>query len=156
MCGVTNRECMPMFEHMLWRVCCGNVFVRQSELDQLHQDPITVNVCLKGWVVCVWRGGLCVFEGVGCVCVFERVGCVCLKGWDVYVWRWVCVRCLYFFIFWLSNFFYKWDYWLVRSCVYDFFYYLYYFYFLYYIKRVLTKRQKEIRKKKSSHYKTWA
>ena len=44
MCGVTNRERMPMFERMLWRVCRGNVFVRQSEVQQPLEDPITVSV----------------------------------------------------------------------------------------------------------------
>lgn len=40
-CGVTNRERMPMFERMLWRVCRGNVFVRQSEVIQPLEDPVT-------------------------------------------------------------------------------------------------------------------
>lgn len=40
-CGVTNRERMPMFERMLWRVCRGNVFVRQSEVPQALEDPVT-------------------------------------------------------------------------------------------------------------------
>ncbi|XP_069189056.1 V-type proton ATPase 116 kDa subunit a 1 isoform X2 [Procambarus clarkii] len=39
--GVTRRERMPMFERMLWRVCRGNVFVRQSEIHEPLEDPVT-------------------------------------------------------------------------------------------------------------------
>lgn len=39
--GVSLRERMPMFERMLWRVCRGNVFVRQSEIQEPLDDPIT-------------------------------------------------------------------------------------------------------------------
>lgn len=35
-----------MFERMLWRVCRGNVFVRQSEVMQPLEDPVTVSVCV--------------------------------------------------------------------------------------------------------------
>nr|XP_053650997.1 V-type proton ATPase 116 kDa subunit a 1-like isoform X1 [Cherax quadricarinatus] len=39
--GVTRRERMPMFERMLWRVCRGNVFVRQAEILEPLEDPVT-------------------------------------------------------------------------------------------------------------------
>lgn len=39
--GVTLRERMPMFERMLWRVCRGNVFVRQAEISEPLEDPIS-------------------------------------------------------------------------------------------------------------------
>ncbi len=32
------------FERMLWRVCRGNVFLRQAEIPELIEDPITVIV----------------------------------------------------------------------------------------------------------------
>lgn len=51
---MTNRERMPMFERMLWRVCRGNVFVRQSEVPQALEDPVTVSAGM------LWEGqGLC-------------------------------------------------------------------------------------------------
>ena len=40
--GVITREKMIGFERMLWRVCRGNVFVRQAEIPELIEDPITV------------------------------------------------------------------------------------------------------------------
>ncbi|XP_042230509.1 V-type proton ATPase 116 kDa subunit a1-like isoform X2 [Homarus americanus] len=39
--GVATRERMPMFERMLWRVCRGNVFVRQAEILEPLEDPVT-------------------------------------------------------------------------------------------------------------------
>lgn len=40
--GVINRERIPMFERMLWRVCRGNVFLRQAEIENPLEDPVTV------------------------------------------------------------------------------------------------------------------
>lgn len=40
--GVILRERMSSFERMLWRVCRGNVFLKQAEIPQLIEDPITV------------------------------------------------------------------------------------------------------------------
>jgi len=40
--GVISRERMLGFERMLWRVCRGNVFLRQAEIPELIEDPITV------------------------------------------------------------------------------------------------------------------
>ncbi|XP_010147602.1 PREDICTED: V-type proton ATPase 116 kDa subunit a isoform 1-like, partial [Eurypyga helias] len=39
--GVINRERIPMFERMLWRVCRGNVFLRQAEIENPLEDPVT-------------------------------------------------------------------------------------------------------------------
>lgn len=36
-----------MFERMLWRVCRGNVFLRQAEIENPLEDPVTV----KGTIV---------------------------------------------------------------------------------------------------------
>lgn len=47
MAGVINRERIPMFERMLWRVCRGNVFLRQAEIENPLEDPVTV----KGTIV---------------------------------------------------------------------------------------------------------
>lgn len=33
---------MVAFERMLWRVCRGNVFLRQADITELIEDPITV------------------------------------------------------------------------------------------------------------------
>lgn len=42
--GVILRERMPAFERMLWRVCRGNVFLKQTEIDTALEDPITVRL----------------------------------------------------------------------------------------------------------------
>jgi V-type H+-transporting ATPase subunit a len=42
--GVIQRERVPGFERMLWRISRGNVFLRQSELDQPLEDPSTVRL----------------------------------------------------------------------------------------------------------------
>ncbi|XP_034185654.1 V-type ATPase subunit a family protein Vha100-2 isoform X2 [Osmia lignaria lignaria] len=39
--GVINRERVPAFERMLWRISRGNVFLRQAELDRPLEDPAT-------------------------------------------------------------------------------------------------------------------
>lgn len=41
--GVINRERIPTFERMLWRVCRGNVFLRQAEIENPLEDPVTVS-----------------------------------------------------------------------------------------------------------------
>lgn len=37
------RERLPAFERMLWRVCHGNVFLRQADIDTPLEDPVTVS-----------------------------------------------------------------------------------------------------------------
>uniref|UniRef100_A0A7N6C3E9 V-type proton ATPase subunit a n=1 Tax=Anabas testudineus TaxID=64144 RepID=A0A7N6C3E9_ANATE len=37
--GVIGRERIPTFERMLWRVCRGNVFLRQAEIEDPLEDP---------------------------------------------------------------------------------------------------------------------
>ena len=44
--GVINRERVPSFERMLWRISRGNVFLRQAELDKPLEDPATVSSLL--------------------------------------------------------------------------------------------------------------
>lgn len=41
--GVVNRERVPAFERMLWRISRGNVFVRQAEIEKPMEDPATVS-----------------------------------------------------------------------------------------------------------------
>lgn len=40
--GVIGRERIPTFERMLWRVCRGNVFLRQADIEDPLEDPTTV------------------------------------------------------------------------------------------------------------------
>lgn len=42
--GVIGRERIPTFERMLWRVCRGNVFLRQAEIEDPLEDPATVSI----------------------------------------------------------------------------------------------------------------
>ncbi|CAF1118658.1 unnamed protein product [Adineta steineri] len=44
--GVVPRERMVAFERMLWRVCRGNVFLRQAEIPELIEDPVSVRFFL--------------------------------------------------------------------------------------------------------------
>ena len=44
--GVIPRERVVAFERMLWRVCRGNVFLRQAEIPELIEDPATVRFYL--------------------------------------------------------------------------------------------------------------
>ncbi|CAJ0941011.1 unnamed protein product, partial [Mesorhabditis belari] len=39
--GVIQRERLPAFERLLWRACRGNVFLRQSDIDDVIQDAVT-------------------------------------------------------------------------------------------------------------------
>lgn len=41
--GVIGRERIPTFERMLWRVCRGNVFLRQADIEDPLEDPATVS-----------------------------------------------------------------------------------------------------------------
>uniref|UniRef100_A0A673ZQ16 V-type proton ATPase subunit a n=1 Tax=Salmo trutta TaxID=8032 RepID=A0A673ZQ16_SALTR len=38
--GVISRERIPTFERMLWRVCRGNVFLRQADIEDSLEDPV--------------------------------------------------------------------------------------------------------------------
>ena len=40
--GVIPRERLPVFERVLWRVCHGNVFLREAEIEEYLEDPSTV------------------------------------------------------------------------------------------------------------------
>lgn len=45
--GVIGRERIPTFERMLWRVCRGNVFLRQADIEDPLEDPTTVSAAHK-------------------------------------------------------------------------------------------------------------
>lgn len=52
MAGVIGRERIPTFERMLWRVCRGNVFLRQADIEDPLDDPATVST-LKVLMFCL-------------------------------------------------------------------------------------------------------
>ena len=54
--GVIQRERVPGFERMLWRISRGNVFLRQAELDTALEDPATGNPLYKTVFVAFFQG----------------------------------------------------------------------------------------------------
>ncbi|KAH9635624.1 hypothetical protein HF086_009971 [Spodoptera exigua] len=54
--GVVNRERVPAFERMLWRISRGNVFLRRAELDKPLEDPATGNEIYKTVFVAFFQG----------------------------------------------------------------------------------------------------
>ncbi|XP_076248904.1 V-type ATPase subunit a family protein Vha100-2 [Calliopsis andreniformis] len=54
--GVINRERVPAFERMLWRISRGNVFLRQVELDKPLEDPSTGDKIYKTAFVTFFQG----------------------------------------------------------------------------------------------------
>ncbi|KAJ8681950.1 hypothetical protein QAD02_017742 [Eretmocerus hayati] len=54
--GVINRERMPAFERMLWRISRGNVFLRQTILEKPLEDPSTGNEIYKTAFVAFFQG----------------------------------------------------------------------------------------------------
>ncbi|GLV41213.1 Vacuolar H[+] ATPase 100kD subunit 2 [Carabus blaptoides fortunei] len=54
--GVIQRERVPGFERMLWRISRGNVFLRRAELDKPLEDPATGNEIYKTVFVVFFQG----------------------------------------------------------------------------------------------------
>lgn len=54
--GVILRERLPAFERMLWRVCHGNVFLRQAEIDTPLEDPVTGDQVYKSVFIIFFQG----------------------------------------------------------------------------------------------------
>ncbi|XP_040857590.1 V-type proton ATPase 116 kDa subunit a1 isoform X10 [Ochotona curzoniae] len=54
--GVINRERIPTFERMLWRVCRGNVFLRQAEIESPLEDPVTGDYVHKSVFIIFFQG----------------------------------------------------------------------------------------------------
>uniref|UniRef100_A0A3B3R6H5 V-type proton ATPase subunit a n=1 Tax=Paramormyrops kingsleyae TaxID=1676925 RepID=A0A3B3R6H5_9TELE len=54
--GVINRERIPTFERMLWRVCRGNVFLRQAMIEDPLEDPTTGDQVHKSVFIIFFQG----------------------------------------------------------------------------------------------------
>ncbi|KAI5637398.1 hypothetical protein NE865_09829 [Phthorimaea operculella] len=54
--GVVQRERVPAFERMLWRISRGNVFLRRAELEKPLEDPATGNEIYKTVFVAFFQG----------------------------------------------------------------------------------------------------
>ncbi|KAL1506096.1 hypothetical protein ABEB36_005524 [Hypothenemus hampei] len=54
--GVINRERVPGFERMLWRISRGNVFLRRAEIERPLEDPHTGNEFFKTVFVAFFQG----------------------------------------------------------------------------------------------------
>jgi V-type H+-transporting ATPase subunit a len=54
--GVINRERVPGFERMLWRISRGNIFLRQVEIDEPLEDPATGHEIYKTVFVAFFQG----------------------------------------------------------------------------------------------------
>lgn len=54
--GVILREKIPAFEKMLWRVCRGNVFLRQTEIVNPLEDPVTGDQVSKSVFIIFFQG----------------------------------------------------------------------------------------------------
>lgn len=54
--GVILRERIPAFERMLWRVCRGNVFLKQAEIDTPLEDPVTGDQVIKSVFIIFFQG----------------------------------------------------------------------------------------------------
>ncbi|KAI7803570.1 V-type proton ATPase 116 kDa subunit a isoform X2 [Triplophysa rosa] len=54
--GVIGRERIPTFERMLWRVCRGNVFLRQADIEDSLEDPTTGDHVHKSVFIIFFQG----------------------------------------------------------------------------------------------------
>ncbi|XP_026180676.1 V-type proton ATPase 116 kDa subunit a isoform X2 [Mastacembelus armatus] len=54
--GVIGRERIPTFERMLWRVCRGNVFLRQADIEDPLEDPTTGDHVNKSVFIIFFQG----------------------------------------------------------------------------------------------------
>ncbi|XP_054462810.1 V-type proton ATPase 116 kDa subunit a isoform X3 [Anoplopoma fimbria] len=54
--GVIGRERIPTFERMLWRVCRGNVFLRQADIEDPLEDPTTSDQVHKSVFIIFFQG----------------------------------------------------------------------------------------------------
>lgn len=54
--GVILRERIPAFERMLWRVCRGNVFLRQAEIETPLEDPSSGDNVYKSVFIIFFQG----------------------------------------------------------------------------------------------------
>ncbi|XP_061701918.1 V-type proton ATPase 116 kDa subunit a isoform X2 [Syngnathoides biaculeatus] len=54
--GVIGRERIPTFERMLWRVCRGNVFLRQANIEDSLEDPTSGDQVHKSVFIIFFQG----------------------------------------------------------------------------------------------------
>jgi len=54
--GVIDREKVPPFELMLWRICRGNVFLRTAEIEEPLEDPKTNTAINKTVFILFFQG----------------------------------------------------------------------------------------------------
>lgn len=54
--GVINRERMPSFERLLWRVCRGNIYLKFGEMDTALEDPVTKEEIKKNMFIIFYQG----------------------------------------------------------------------------------------------------
>ncbi|XP_013413891.1 V-type proton ATPase 116 kDa subunit a isoform X2 [Lingula anatina] len=54
--GVILRERIPAFERMLWRVCRGNVFLKQAEIETPLEDPVSGDQVNKSVFIIFFQG----------------------------------------------------------------------------------------------------
>lgn len=54
--GAIQRERLPAFEQMLWRVCRGNVFLRQAEIETPLEDPSSGDEMHKNVFIIFFQG----------------------------------------------------------------------------------------------------
>ncbi|XP_061604190.1 V-type proton ATPase 116 kDa subunit a isoform X3 [Phyllopteryx taeniolatus] len=54
--GVIGRERIPTFERMLWRVCRGNVFLRQADIEDPLEDPTSGDQVHKSVFIIFFQG----------------------------------------------------------------------------------------------------
>jgi V-type H+-transporting ATPase subunit a len=54
--GVIRRERLASFERMLWRVCRGNVFLRQTDIENPLEDPVTGDYIYKTVFIVFFQG----------------------------------------------------------------------------------------------------
>lgn len=54
--GIMNRDRIPSFELMLWRMCRGNVFLKTSEIHEETEDPLTGNIEVKTVFIIFFQG----------------------------------------------------------------------------------------------------
>uniref|UniRef100_A0A914WRL6 V-type proton ATPase subunit a n=1 Tax=Plectus sambesii TaxID=2011161 RepID=A0A914WRL6_9BILA len=54
--GVILRERLPAFERLLWRACRGNVFLRQAEITEPLEDPVSGDQVNKSVFIIFFQG----------------------------------------------------------------------------------------------------
>jgi hypothetical protein len=75
--GTILRQKFHSFEQMLWRVCRGNIFLRQVDIDERLEDPKTGEMQAKCIFIIVFQGdqlkNKCKKICEGSVCVISKL-----------------------------------------------------------------------------------